>query len=87
MGLFRGAVFHHDRKLPIGVNGAFPFLMGRFPTLMGRFPECLNGLFSLLKPLKNSPLRKGALRGSGKDLEWHVQANVCANSSEQCEGS
>ena len=40
--------------------GRFPSLMGRFLTLMGCFPE----VFPLENPLENSPLRKGALRGS-----------------------
>ena len=68
MGLFRGAVFHHDgvpENCPLASMGRCPSLMGRFATLMGRFPECLNGPFSLLKiPWKTAPLRKGALRVS-----------------------
>ena len=51
-------------KLPISVNGAFPFqgpfLMGRFQPLIGRFPECLNGPFSLFKvPWKTAHQEKG----------------------------
>ena len=67
MGLFRGAVFHHEEgteNCPLVLMGRFPSFMGRFPTLMGRFPECLNGPFSLLNEnsVENSPLIKGALR-------------------------
>ena len=61
MGLFRGAVFHHDggaRKQPMkqptemptstmALVGRFPSLMGRFPTLIGRFPDfVLRGRFA-----------------------------------------
>ena len=42
MGLFSGAVFHHD-EVPenslLVLMGLFPSLMGRFPTLMGRFSD------------------------------------------------
>ena len=79
MGLFRGAVFRYGggaRKQPIkqptemptstmALMGRFPSLMGRFPTLMGRFPDFVPGaVLALENPLENSPLRKGALRGS-----------------------
>ena len=80
MGLFRGTVFRHgrgDRKQPIkqptemptstmALMGRFPSLMGRSLTLMGRFADfVLRGRFtSFQNPLENSPLRKGALRGS-----------------------
>ena len=68
MSLFRGAVFHHGgvpENCPLALMGRFQSLMGRFPTLMGRLPECPNGpVFPLENPLENSPLRKGAVRGS-----------------------
>ena len=69
MGLFRGAVLHRGgvpENSPFNsVNEAFPSLVGRFPTLMGRFLECLNGpFFPQENSLENSPLRKGASRGS-----------------------
>ena len=68
MSLSRGAVFHHGgvrENSPLALMGRSPSLMGRFPILMGRFPECLNGpFFPLENPLENSPLGKGALRGS-----------------------
>ena len=79
MGLFRGAVFRHGggaRKQPIkqptemptstmALMGRFLSLMGRFPTLMGRFPISSQAAVSPLEnPLENSPLRKGAFRGS-----------------------
>ena len=79
MGLVRGAVFRHGggaQKQPIkqptetptstlALMGRFPSLMGRFPALMGRFTDFVIGaVLPLENPLENSPLRKGALRGS-----------------------
>ena len=80
MGLFRGAVSRRGRgalKQPIkqqtetptstsALMGRFSSLMGRFPALMGRFADLvLRGrTVPLENPLENSPLRKGALRGS-----------------------
>ena len=64
MGLFKGAVFDHGRlpeNSPLALMGRFPSLMGLFSDLNGQFPRmpCW-----AVFPLENSPLRKGALRGS-----------------------
>ena len=47
-------------KLPIGVNGAFPLL--NVPFSLPKMPQW--AIFPLGNRLENSPLRKGALRGS-----------------------
>ena len=48
----------------LALMGRFPSLMGR-SALMGRFTDfVLRGRLRLENPLENSPLRKGALRGS-----------------------
>ena len=72
MGLFRGAVFHHDgvpENCPLVLMGRFHSWMGRFPSLMGVSPNALMGRFPSWKSPWKQPIKKSGIKRFLKNPE------------------